>query len=251
MHEVTEDVFCVPGTAVNRVLVRDGRDLTVVDAGYPGDAASLADAVRALGSRLEDVRAVLVTHAHVDHVGGLSALAPGTPVLVHPDELPNARGERREQATPLDVAVRAWRPRVARWALSIVRAGATAHPVVAAARPFPGGGPDAGTGGGPGGGPLDLPGGPVPVPTPGHTSGHTAYLFPRHGVVATGDALVTGHPTSRVRGPQLLPGFFTASPDRARDSLGALAALPADLLVPGHGDPWRGDLTEAVARARR
>lgn len=241
MDRVARDVFCAEGTAVNWVLVREGRDLTLIDAGYPGDVDALLASIETIGHRPEDVRAVLVTHAHVDHVGALNHLHKqfGTPALMHADEVPNATGERHESATTADVVTRAWRPAVLRWSLAISRAGATRHPVVAHAESFEGEGP------------LDLPGGPVPVHLPGHTSGSAAYLLPEAGVVATGDALVTGHPVSPRSGPQLLPEFFDHDRPAARDSLRRLGALDADLVVPGHGLPWRGDVAEATERAAR
>ena len=102
---------------------------------------------------------------------------------------------------------------------------------------------------GPPGAALDLPGAPVPVPTPGHTPGHTALHLPQHGAVLSGDALVTGHRTSRRSGPQLLPGMFHGDAARARSALGTLADLDADLLLPGHGDPHRGPLDRTVEQA--
>jgi glyoxylase-like metal-dependent hydrolase (beta-lactamase superfamily II) len=174
-------------------------------------------------------------------MGGLNHLheAYGVPVLMHPDEVPLARGERREQAGPLDVLVRSWRPSVAAWSARIMRAGALRHPKVAHAEAWAG--PT----------PLDLPGRPVPVPCPGHTSGHTAYLFADAGVVATGDALITAHPVSRTDGPQRVPDFFSHAPEPARTSLSALADLDADTIVPGHGPVWRGRLADAVAQAQQ
>lgn len=241
LRQIATDVHLVAGTAVNWVLVRDGDALTVVDTGWPGDADRLDASVRALGLRPQDVAAVLLTHAHVDHVGGAAAWSDlGVPVLTHPDEVALARGEAHEQASTLDVARRAWRPSVVRWSARIVRAGALRHPPVPHATAWPVGGAD---------GSLDLPGSPVPVPTPGHTSGHAAYLLPRAGVVVTGDALVTGHPLLRCTGPQVLPGFFATDPARVPVTLGALRELDADTIAPGHGEPWSGPLAEAVDRA--
>ncbi|WP_229051545.1 MBL fold metallo-hydrolase [Aeromicrobium sp. Leaf350] len=238
MDRVTSSVFRAEGTAVNWVILREGRDLTLIDAGYPGDVDAVLASVAAIGHRPEDLRAVLVTHAHVDHVGALNHLHEryGTPVLMHPDELANATGERHESATPADVARRAWRPSVLRWSLAITRAGGTQHPVVTHARGFEPGVP------------LDLPGRPVPVHLPGHTSGSAAFVLPEAGIVVTGDALVTGHPLLRGTGPQLLPDFFHHDTAAARHALETLGRVDADVVVPGHGAPWRGDLRAATAR---
>ena len=240
MREVAKDVFCVGGTDVNWVLVREGTDLTLIDGGWRGDLAALPASIHILGRRPEDVRAILLTHAHVDHMGALNHLHEryGTPVYTGPREVPHAHRDHLEQATPLDVIRRAWRPKVLAWGLRITRAGALRHLSVPHALPFPGDGP------------LDLPGRPVPVPCPGHTSGHSAFHLPATGVVATGDALVTGHPTSRITGPQLLPAFFTHAPDQALAAMDTLGGLDAGILVPGHGEPWYGSMSAAAAQAR-
>jgi hypothetical protein len=39
--EVADNVFLVGGTEVNWVVLRDGTDLTLVDAGYPGDVTTV------------------------------------------------------------------------------------------------------------------------------------------------------------------------------------------------------------------
>jgi glyoxylase-like metal-dependent hydrolase (beta-lactamase superfamily II) len=237
--QVAGGVYWVRGGLVNWYLLAEGRDLTLVDAGYPGDADDVEASIALIGRRPEDVRAVLVTHAHADHVGAVAPLsaAYGTPVYLDAAEVPHARRERVEQVSVPTVLAHAWRPRVAVWAVRALRRGGTREVRSPAALPFPSGGA------------LDLPGSPVPVPTHGHTSGHTAFSLPAAGVVLTGDALVTGHPTSARRDPQLLPRFFSHDPDRAVTALGALARLDADVVLPGHGGPWRGPVRDAVARA--
>ncbi|MCP2256417.1 Glyoxylase, beta-lactamase superfamily II [Streptoalloteichus tenebrarius] len=239
MREVARNVFRVRGTDVNCVLVREGTELTLIDGGWVGDVPALEKAIRALGRRPEDVRAILLTHAHLDHMGALNHFHEryGVPVYMDPDEVAHARREYVEQATPLDILLRAWRPSVLAWSARISRAGALRRLAVPHARPFPDDGP------------LDLPGRPVPVACHGHTSGHSAYHLPGAGVVVTGDALVTGHPTSRFVGPHLLPSFFSHSTGASVAALDALGALDAGVLVPGHGDPWYGPLASAVAMA--
>jgi glyoxylase-like metal-dependent hydrolase (beta-lactamase superfamily II) len=268
-EQVTAGVFAASGTAVNWVLLRDGSDLTLIDGGYPGDLAAVEASIRHAGGRPEDVRAILVTHAHVDHLGAVNPFYAryGTPVYLDPAEVPHARREYLEQLSPARLAANLWRPGALPWALRIIRAGATGNVAAAHAQPFPARDapdpPEAVAAAGPGAaardlpgamGPmaaLDLPGAPVPVPTYGHTSGHTAYFLPAAGVVVTGDALITGHPVARATGPQLIPAFFSHDQARARQALGTLAGLGADVILPGHGPVHRGPVTEAVAAALR
>jgi glyoxylase-like metal-dependent hydrolase (beta-lactamase superfamily II) len=228
-------------TAVNWVALREGKDLTLIDTGYPRDAGSIVASLESIGHRLEDVRAILITHGHVDHIGGLGALLDRhpIPVFAHRLEVPNIRGEVHEQASVFDVVRHSWRPKGARWLASIARAGGSDHVSDDTVQAFPHTGP------------LDVPGRPTPILSAGHTSGHTAYLVAEEGVIVTGDALVTAHPLARFRGPQLLPAFFSHEPADAIGALDAIAVAPADLLVPGHGETWNGDLRAAVAQARR
>ena len=243
--EVAADVFAVEGHTVNWTLIAEGDALTLVDAGWPGYLDDVLASINEIGRRLNDVEAVLVTHAHVDHIGSLPRLLEKhhVPVLLSPTEAPHARREYLEQAGTADVIRNLWRPRVLPWALHMVRNGAMNDPGVPEATGF---GTEIGTGDA-----IDVPGRPVPIATPGHTSGHTAYLVPGARVLLTGDALVTGHPLSSTTGPQELMGFFHHDRDAMNASLDVIAEVDADAIVPGHGPVHRGSPREAVAQLRR
>jgi glyoxylase-like metal-dependent hydrolase (beta-lactamase superfamily II) len=241
VSEVADGVHFVQGSAVNWTLLTDGDAVTLIDAGYPADREAVRSSLEQIGRSIDQLAAVLVTHAHVDHVGSLPKLLEGrdVPVLTSETEARHSRREFLEQATPLQVASAAWRPRVLKWSLHVVAAGGATTAGVPQARAFGRVGP------------LDVPGRPVPVVTPGHTSGHTCYHLPHAGVLVTGDALVTGHPTVAHTGPQLLAGMFHHDVAENRRSLEQLRSLSGDVLLPGHGKPWRGSYADAVDQALR
>jgi glyoxylase-like metal-dependent hydrolase (beta-lactamase superfamily II) len=59
--------------------------LVLIDAGRANHVPFMQDALAQLGKSPADVRAILATHHHADHVGG-SALFPGAAKLIHPDD---------------------------------------------------------------------------------------------------------------------------------------------------------------------
>jgi len=238
--EVEPDVFLVRGRDVNWVILREGGELTLIDAGYPGDADAVESSVRQLGYRPEDVRAILVTHAHADHVGAVNPFHDrfGTTVLLDPVEVPHARRDYLEQVGPGQIAANIWRRGVLTWTLRITRNGALRDVAAPHATAFELGGP------------LDLPGRPTPVPTHGHTSGHCTFALPDVGAVVVGDELMTGHALGRREGPQLLPPMFHQGGGDVAKALDTPAGLDADVLLPGHGPVHHGPIADAVAVAR-
>lgn len=234
---VAEGVHFVHTKLVNWVVLVEGDRVALVDAGYPGQVQAVEQSVRKLGRQPAEIEAVLVTHAHVDHLGGVPELVArySCRVLTSQDEAPHVRGEVRESATPLDVTLRSYNPRILRWGLQVAAAGGTRHPKVMTVEPVPYGAP------------LDLPRSPKPVSLAGHTTGHTAYVV--GDAIALGDALATGHPTSKRHGPQLLRGFFHHDEARLRETLGELRTLDAERLLPGHGPTLLQPLAQAIDEA--
>lgn len=234
---VTDTVYAAQTPHVNWTLVTGDDGVLLIDAGYPGDRSAVLDSLAELDYRAEDVRAILLTHAHVDHFGTAIWFAEEhrTPVYCHLDEVGHARRDYLEQASPVQIAAQAWRPRWLRWSLEIIRLGALTRagiPTAAALTPEIA---------------ATLPGTPRPVPSPGHTGGHCCYLV--DSVLVSGDALITGHPVSDRVGPQLPASVFNHDDAGARRSLSALGMVDAEILLPGHGQVWHGPIRELAAQA--
>lgn len=234
---VTEHVHLAQTPLVNWTVVVDNSGVMLIDAGFPGNRDDVVTSLATLGRTPAEVRAILLTHAHVDHLGTAIwfAAAHRTPVLCHRGEVGHTRRDYLQQASPAALLAQAWRPRWLRWSLEVLAKGGLERAGIPQVRELT---PAIA---------ATLPGRPVAIPTPGHTGGHCSYVV--DGVLVTGDALVTGHPLARSRGPQLLPAMFNHSQPDCLRSLGILAEAGTDLLLPGHGDLWVGPIREAARQA--
>ena len=193
-------------------------DVILFDSGLPWHARPLLNALRRAGFAPGQVRAIVLTHADIDHVGAARALrqATGAAIVCHA------------------VTAAILRDQLARlWGMGwIGRAGGffarlLAGPLLRAL-------------------PLEadhllIDGAPVAggfkaIYTPGHCAGHTAFYHPAAHVLIAGDACAN-------RGGTLspAPAIFTADRVTAAQSVARLARLDVHLLCCGHGAPIVAD----------
>ncbi len=239
-RDVVPGVHRIEDSYVNWYLLADGTDLTIVDAGMPKSWPSLEDALAELGRTRSDVKAVVLTHAHFDHVGMAERLRAewGLPVHVHELDAPLTRHPLRydHEASTLRYA---WRPTTARVLASFTAWGMWSTPAVAAVTTFA----DGDT--------LDVPGHPTVVFTPGHTYGHCSLLVPGRDVLIAGDVIVETDPYVQQPGPRMVCRAATASVAQNRRSLDRLADLSVTNVLTGHGRPITTGMKGAVESARR
>ena len=210
---LADGVWRIPtsiGDLVNAVAFRDpDGSVTLVDPGLRLRFArrKLRAGLRAIGAEPVEVRRIVVTHAHVDHVGGLSALVEQSGAEVHAHE--REAVYLRDGRTP---RMRRGRP--------------SGFPAVTVAEEFVDG--------------TVLPGGLRVVHTPGHTPGHVSLLHEPTGVLVTGDALFN------VRGIRYSPGWMCTDPELNRKSADALGELGFEVVAFMHGPEVRQGARAAV-----
>lgn len=208
-------------TSINAYLVNTGTHLVLVDTGAgglfgPGAGGRLLDNIRAAGYTPEQVDAVLITHIHGDHSGGLSA--GGTALF------PNATVylDRHEADFWLDAANRPHAPENQRQHFDHAAVQFAPYRAAGRLKTFDGA-------------QRILPGFST-RPAPGHTPGHTVYVLESGGkqLHFWGDLL---HAKDvQFAAPDITIRFDVASPEAAtrRKAAFADAARRGYLVAPAH-----------------
>jgi len=71
---IAGNLYYVGTGGISAFLITDPKGYILIDGALPQSAQAIAANIRALGFRLEDVRYLLINHAHFDHAGGLAGL---------------------------------------------------------------------------------------------------------------------------------------------------------------------------------
>jgi glyoxylase-like metal-dependent hydrolase (beta-lactamase superfamily II) len=221
--EIAQNVYLVTGVIANAFLLVDPDGLTLIDAGLPNSAGKILGYLRRLGYQPSDMKRILITHADMDHIGGLARLQAATGARV-------AAGEAEAEAIRAGDSSRS----LSRNGLLGALMGAVS--LVAKPRPCPVDeilvdGQD-----------LPILGGLRVLATPGHTPSHISLWQAERKLLFSGDSVV-------VRADHFEP-YQTSTvwkPDLAVQSYRLQAALMPQVVCGGHGWTDR-DVTEKFKR---
>ena len=238
MEEIAAGVRRLGTRWVNWYLLEDEDGPIAIDSGFSRHRQRARAGLDDLARRGEPVRHVVLTHWHPDHTGCAEWLRTTYGATVWAPQAEAAIVTGAERARVPNFAPYAWRPTIARYLVAAARDGGLRRPPVAQVTPYV---PDA----------TELPGGLRAIATPGHTPGHCSLVDERRGALFAGDALATVDFLTWRPGPRATPPGLNRDHAAALRSLESLEAVDLPLLLPGHGDPWREGVGEAVRRARR
>jgi len=89
---VIEGVHLVPMGMANAYLIEGDDGLTLIDAGYPNKEAVVFGAIRGLGRSLDQLKHLILTHGHPDHIGSAARIVQetGARTYMHPLDIPIA-----------------------------------------------------------------------------------------------------------------------------------------------------------------
>jgi len=106
MPEITKGVYFIPGqdemipdAHVYVIGLPSSQDLSIVDAGLMGKGEYKIQSIQKLGIKLSDIKRIIMTHTHLDHIGCLkeiSAQIPHAELWIHEEEAnPIEKGDER------------------------------------------------------------------------------------------------------------------------------------------------------------
>jgi glyoxylase-like metal-dependent hydrolase (beta-lactamase superfamily II) len=227
MKRIVDGFYCVQKLRAGRVYVVEGKDgLTLVDTSLPNCRSIIEQQLQSSGFRLGDVKHILITHAHQDHIGSLAEIqqATGAQTYAHRLDAPIIRGEKPVPLPPPEVVPLFHR------LIGAVSRGLPLPPPARVDHELEGGET------------LDmvLPGFQV-IALPGHTPGQVGFWLPDQRLLFCGDVLM--RVVGRLRTP-----FPHVTVDMAEEkrSIRKVADMDVNILCLGHGEPYIGNAAPVV-----
>ncbi len=215
MRQITDNVWQFDELGyVNAYLWRWDDGLALIDTGMPWHARKILRAIQEAGFNLNDVKHILITHADVDHAGGLRVVqqATGARVIVHAIEAMFFKGKWRRLPNLRHPLGLLYLPAYLLLSKTVLRIPRLAPDMLVVDG-------------------EELDNGLQVIHTPGHTPGHMSLYSRDAGVLFVGD--VINHRGGHLSLP---PAIFTPQMDIVKDSLRKIARLK-DVQVAcfGHG----------------
>jgi glyoxylase-like metal-dependent hydrolase (beta-lactamase superfamily II) len=191
-------------------VLADSQGVVLLDTGFPGDAQRIRRKLEKIGAGANDVRAILLTHGHIDHSGNVAELKAwtGAPVYAHPLEQAHIDGRfpysgLARVCGALEAAGRA-----------VTRYRPVKIDVLIAE-----------------GDELPFWGGLRVVHLPGHTLGHCGFYSEKNDLLFSGDLWVRF-----MMRTQASPRIFSDDVSLVPASMRKAQAIGARWMVPGHYD---------------
>lgn len=214
MKRIVGSSYLLSFGGVNAVLLDDGRELTLIDAGFPGKTDVVWKALDTLGRRRSDLRHLILTHAHPDHIGGAAEIASQTGARTYIHAADAAIAAHGGPFRPMSPAPGLFN-RIG-FGMAMRMMNAPVDPV-GIDHPLKDGDQ------------LEIAGGLTVIGTPGHCAGQIALLW------KPGKLLIAGDVCTNIFGLNDPIGFEDEA--LGRDSQRRIASLDFDAIAFGHGRP--------------
>lgn len=215
MKRILPGLSSFTGLLVGRVYcIEDADGLTIIDASLSSAGNKILKQLQAMGRQPADVKRILITHAHPDHVGALPMLKErtGAQVMASALERPVIEGKQSIPRAPGRL-----RPPETRLKPTLVDRELNEGDVL-----------------------PEVMGGLQVLLTPGHAPGHLAFWQPEKRILFCGDVIF------HMRNLGLPFSFLTVDMEENKRSVRRLAELDAAVVCFGHGEPLLANAAQAI-----
>jgi glyoxylase-like metal-dependent hydrolase (beta-lactamase superfamily II) len=228
MKLILPKLYTFTGLLLGRVyLIEDADGLTIIDTSLAQTASRIITQLEAMGRKLSDVKRILITHAHIDHIGGLPTVQQrtGAQVIANTIDREAIEGQAFLPMPP--------RGKLS-WLAAMMRApdtkvsGTPVDRVIGDGDVLP-----------------DVMGGLQAIALPGHTLGQLGFWQPTQRLLFCGDTLM------RMWGLSLPFAGATVDMDKARQSVQRVADMEPSIVCFGHGAPLRQNTVQQIKEFAR
>jgi glyoxylase-like metal-dependent hydrolase (beta-lactamase superfamily II) len=193
------------------LYISDTSEISIIDAGMPGNAFKILSQISEMGISLETIKYIILTHSDIDHMGSVADLknATGAFVAIHEKEVPYLLGEKKKK---LKGMIGGMIGLIFGILLKFMKIQTIIPDITLKEGDFVGG--------------LKV------IPCPGHTEGSIS-LYKAETVLFSGDAIITDK-DSNIKG---FNNRATSDTLEAAKTINKIKHLKFEVLLPGHGSP--------------
>ena len=219
--EIIEGIHRVDEASANMAhanvyLLINGKELTVIDTGTSGNAQKTVAYIQKIGHQPADVKTIILTHFHMDHMGSAEELKDLTnaKVAAHTEDADYISG-KKPFPKPKNILFRA--------VSSFVKPAPVQVDIILKEG--------------------DKISGLTVIYAPGHTPGSIMLLDEERKVLFAGDTL--RYDGKKVSGA---PEQFTLDQNQAKESVAKVVTLKFDVMLTGHGEPLQANASEEIKK---
>jgi len=203
MMEIIPGIHLIRGRVSNCYIVVN-EDIMLIDTGMPGNSSKIIKYVKSLNRSPNDIKTIVITHNHFDHVGSLSKMKEitGAKIAVHPADADYIRGKGQHVGSTFINAI-----------IKLIGVIYRVKPVEPEILLQDG----------------DLIGEYRVIHTPGHSPGSICLYNPKNKAIFVGDNLQYREGKLHSPGEQLIP-----EPEKYKESMKKLLELDIEIILTGH-----------------
>ncbi len=222
--EILDGIHKVDGVNCNCYLVKGQKGCwTLIDAGMPGNAKKILSYMSGtLKCRPSDLKTIIITHGHIDHIGSLAAMkeATGAKVAAHGADADFIAG-KKEMSVGKNIS---WKIRIFRLLSPFMKATPVQPDILLSGN--------------------DKIAGMEVIHAPGHTPGSICLYDKKRHVLFVGDLV-------RFLGGKVVGPPITLDEEQVRESVVRVSKLEFKVMLSGHGEPLMSHAAERVREFHR